>query len=169
MNLSTLPNSSFCNTGCIVFHKKVVWTGGPSTCFVLFVKTRNALLCWHFASVDAFDSEKMNYVRRQLETLSIRGSSFYLLPGADRDPTTWDLKPESRTVGINPGIDPTASRVFFMNFMRQFRWFGMIVLMEPAKDYREFVVLLKNADKPVFVKDDTFFNKTCLVDAEKMV
>ena len=45
----------------------------------------------------------------------------------------------------------------------------MIVLMEPAKDYREFVVLLKNADKPVFVKDDTFFNKTCLVDAEKMV
>lgn len=169
IKLAALPHSAFCHTGDTCFNKKVVWTGGPNTCIVLFARTRHTLLCWHFASSDAEDAEKMEAVKRQLESLPLREASFFLLPGADRDPVTWDLKPGSRSMVFRPDNDPTKSRIFFMDFIRQFPWFDKIEFMPPAKDCREFVVFLSSSARPVFVKDDSFFDAHVSVDASKMI
>jgi len=88
IKLANLPSGAFCHTGYTCLNKKVVWTGGPNTCIILFARTRHTLLCWHFASMDALDAEKMEMVKRQLDGLPLRGASFFLLPGADRDPGT---------------------------------------------------------------------------------
>jgi hypothetical protein len=119
--------------------------------------------------MDAFDHEKMKCVARQLQRLPLRQASFFIVPGADRDAKTWDIKPMSRTARLRPGIDLTASRTFFVEFMREFKWFDRIVYMEPAKDCKEFVAFFKDAELPVFVKDDTLFTETCVADAERMM
>lgn len=119
--------------------------------------------------MDALDAEKMEMVKRQLDGLPLRGASFFLLPGADRDPVTWDLKPDCRSMVFRPDNDPTKSRIFFMEFIRQFSWFDKIEFMPPAKDCKEFVVFLRSSARPVFVKDDNFFKAHVSADATKMM
>lgn len=169
INLENLPLNAFCHTGDVSFNKKVVWTGGPNTCIILFARTRHTLLCWHFAYNEDLDADKMESVKRQLDGLPLRGASFFLLPGSDRDPETWDLKPDCRTMVFRPGKDPTASRIFFMEFIRQFSWFDRIEFMQPAKDCKEFVVFLQSSVRPFFVKDDEFFERSVSVDATKTI
>lgn len=168
VSIASLPGGAFCNTGDLAFHKSVVWTGGPSTCIVLAAKTRGSMVCWHFYWEDAFDIEKMDYVKKQLAGLQRRGASFFLVPGVDRDPETWDLKPDSRTMILRPDKDPTTSRKYFFEFMNQFEWFDEVKFMTAPEDHREFIVFHRDYHKPIYVRDDAFFKASCCVDAERM-
>ena len=118
--------------------------------------------------MDAFDIEKMDYVKRQLAGLQTRGSSFFLIPGVDRDTDTWDLEPGCRSMVHRPGIDPTASRKYFFEFMNQFAWFDKVEFMAAPEDYKEFIVFHRDYHRPIYVRDDEFFKTTCCVDAERM-
>ena len=168
IELHSLSMSAFCQTGDVAFHKNLVWTGGPSTCIVIMARTKSSMFCWHFASVDALDDDKLEFVKRQLAGLQLKGASFFLVPGVDRDSKTWDLKPECRSMVYRPGNDPTASRKFFVNFMQQFEWFSNIEILPQPNHCREFIVFRREFTQPVYVRDDTFFNTTCTVDAELM-
>jgi len=126
------------------------------------------MFCWHFASDDALDDDKMEFVRGQLAGLQLKKASFFLVLGVDRDPKTWDLKPECRSMVYRPGKDPTASRKFFVNFMQQFEWFHNIEIMPPPNHSREFIVFRREFAQPLYVRDDNFFNITCTLDAELM-
>ena len=170
MRLESLPRSGFCDASHLVFHKKVVWTGGPSCCFVLFVQTRKTMVCWHFMSRDALDDDKMLWVERQLTSLpGASAATFFLLPGADRDPDSYDIKPTCRTARFRPGMDLTASRRFLFNFLERFSWRDRLVVLEPPLSYRDVWVYEKGAAAPVAVSDEAFFAKSCRADAEKMV
>ena len=166
--LSSLPNAAFCDTSDLVFHKSIVWTGGPSTCIVLMVRTRGSMMCWHFSSMDAFDAPKMDYVKKQLAGLQTKRASFFLIPGVDRDSETWDLKPDCRSMVFRPGKDPTASRKYFFEFMSQFKWFEKVEFMKAPDHYKEFIVFHREFNKPIYVRDDEFFKTSCAADAECM-
>ena len=168
VSLASLPDAAFCNTSDLVFHKSVVWTGGPSTCIVLAARTRGSMMCWHFSSMDALDVTKMDYVKKQLAGLQTRGASFFLIPGVDRDPETWDLKPDCRSMVFRPGNDPTVSRKSFFEFMEQFAWFDKVERMAAPENYKEFIVFHRDYHKPIYVRDDEFFKASCCVDAERM-
>ena len=119
--------------------------------------------------MDAFDDEKMKIAEEHLRSLSPRKASFFLIPGADRDPETWNLKPDCRSMRLRPGKNPAASKEFFMEFLSKFAWFDQVVFMKPASHYREYIVFGKDFSNPVFVRDDGLFEETCTVDAEKML
>ena len=136
----------------------------------MFVKTRKTLVCWHFTSRDALDEDKLSYIEKQLNGLSnVKTGSFFIVPGVDRDPNTYDLKPDCRTVRYRPGINRTASRKAYMEFLGRLKWSDKIKHLPPPTSYKAFWVFLKDADMPVEVRDDALFSITCTEDAEQMV
>ena len=160
--------ATFCNTGQLVFHKNAVWTGGPSTCIVFMARTRGSVVCWHFSAADVLDADKMEHVRKQLAGLQPRGAAYFLIPGVDRDPQTWDLKPDCRSMALRPDNDPTASRKDFFEFVRQFEWYDKVQFLPAPAHYKEFIVLRRKDERPVYVRDDVTFDATCVADAAYM-
>tara|TARA_A100001015_G_C14905653_1_gene678221 strand:- start:470 stop:799 length:330 start_codon:yes stop_codon:yes gene_type:complete len=108
----------------------------------------------------------MGWVERQLSSLPAK-STVFLLPGADRDPEMYDIKPTSRTARLRPELDLTASRQYFMDFLDRFSWRSCLVILEPPLNYRDFWVFQKGA-APVAVSDKDFFARYCRADAEQM-
>ena len=160
--------ATFCGTSELVFHKHAVWTGGPSTCIVFVARTRGSVACWHFSSADAFDDDKMEYARKQLAGLQPRGAAYFVIPGVDRDPHTWDLKPDCRSMLLRPGNDPTISRKAFFKFLQQFAWYDKVQFLPAPAHYKEFIVFRRADERPVYVRDDVTFDATCVADAAHM-
>jgi hypothetical protein len=166
--LENLPQETFCHTGKYIMDSNLVWTGGLSTCIALCIKTRKNVFMWHFWADNINDQEYLDKLRACLTRIEMRKSSIFVVRGTDREEDTLSLKDECRTMKFRPDTDKSASANFLKEFLRDFSWFDKIDWTLTPSTHRQFIVLNKKMDRPVFVTDEKFFAKNCAVDAENM-
>ena len=145
-------------------------TMGLSTCMCLCVVTNKGIIMWHYGILNKTKGMNMNRVSALLNTIQDKDViRVYLVPGIDRN-ADLSLKPDSRTMMHRPNTDPTASRNWFVSFMAKYPWFSRVQVLEHVAHYKELVVFHKT-DKQHgynYGRDDAFFDRLCVLDAEQM-
>ena len=97
----------------------------------------------------------------------------FLVPGIDRNKDL-SLKADCRTMIYRPNTNPEYLRNWFMDFIKSYSWAKNLEILPSVEHYKELIIFEKDKTKKInfgykYGRNDNFFDRTCVLNAEKMV
>jgi len=141
-------------------------TMGLSTCMCLCIITKRGVILWHYGATN-IRGVNMNRITALLNTIKTEDIiRVYLVPGVDRNKDL-SLKTDCRTMQYRPNTNPYESRDWLFSFLQKYTWNKKLEVINHVKHFKEIVVFNKEGVK--YGRDDTFFDRMCVCNAEKMI
>ena len=173
-NNPKVTNDNCVSTGqlLLVNQPDYVVTTGLNTCIFIVVNTTVCTLAWHASLVSTqglptFQSNVIGSFRSQFKKIGNSYGKFvrgFIIPGVDRDENL-NLKPTCRTMReLAP--DPTESKRLILGFLKEFKWYNLMVTVSPPSSYKDFVVVDPTHNRPFYFSDVAQFDAGCTYDAE---
>ena len=161
----TITEKEYVETGNIQMNSKRIITTGLNTCIYIVIKTKFAVIGWHF-SRDNMSGKNMERIVTIFNNIKDSFVSGYIIPGEDRQ-RDLTLHKDSRTMKTFPNLDPAESRDFLVSIISKYPWYQKLNQLNRIKNYKQFVIFEKSKELPYIIDDSKLFDSGCNYDAGK--